>query len=920
MFTSGGNVAASRPVECLGIKFPNDDARRKYFLEKLKEKLKDPELRKDKGFPIGEDEDILAMSDPPYYTACPNPFIQDFLGTISATHQIPSNGKKLASEPYTEDVAESRNSPFINAHSYATKVPPQAVMHYLLHYTNPNDIVLDAFGGTGMTAVAAQLCDRPPDDLRLEFEKKSKEQGRSKPEWGPRPVIVSDLSPAATYFGSILTGNDDLEEFQNEARQLAEKVEEELGWMYRTRHGGNNVGHIHCTIWSDVFICPECSKEIVFWNSAVDLTAGRILDEFQCKHCKALVGKRGLERAFIKKNDFALQKTVSLPKQVPVLIVYHVDGHKYEKEPDKYDLELIQKIENDPIPDPFPVVPMMQKSGKWGDTWRSGYHAGITHLHHFYTTRNLRALACAWKSARSRRLRFMLTSLMYKTSLMCSPLMSNFFAERQGVNRGGWVGKERSGTLFRGSIMSEVPVVPQIRTRLSSVAISARTNDSLLIQTCSAGSTRLPDDSIDYIFIDPPFGENRIYSELNFFWEAWHRVYTRQEEEAIVSSSQKKGLYEYQQMMLAAFRECYRVLRPGKWMTVEFSNTSAAVWNAIQTAISEGGFVVADVRSLDKQQGSINAYTTPTAVKQDLVISAYKPTVELARAWKIEAGSEGGAWKVVEEHLRHLPITVVQGTKIEPIPARQRHQIYDQVVAFHVQQGVAVPYSAGEFYQRLQERYPEREGMYFLPEQVPLFDKKRLLYQAISQPSLFIFDEATSVQWLRHELSNRPQSRQDLHKSFMQAITQWQKHERTSELDDLLEQNFLCYTGQGEVPSQIHSYLSSNYKELRGLEKNNPRLIEKAKNRWFVPDARKEADLEQLRHKALMRDFRQYIESKGKLKLIRSEALRAGFKECWQNQDYLTIVQMAKRVPETVIQEDPALLMYFDNALMRSGE
>jgi hypothetical protein len=56
------------------------------------------------------------------------------------------------------------------------------------------------------------------------------------------------------------------------------------------------------------------------------------------------------------------------------------------------------------------------------------------------------------------------------------------------------------------------------------------------------------------------------------------------------------------------------------------------------------------------------------------------------------------------------------------------------------------------------------------------------------------------------------------------------------------------------------------------------------------------------------------------LKLIRTEALRAGFKECWQNEDYLTIVQMAKRVPEAVIQEDQALLMYYDNALLRMGE
>ena len=72
------------PVECLGMTFPNDQARREYFLGKLKEKLKDPEFRKIEGFPIGEDEDILALSDPPLYTACPNPFLGEFVQTYGA--------------------------------------------------------------------------------------------------------------------------------------------------------------------------------------------------------------------------------------------------------------------------------------------------------------------------------------------------------------------------------------------------------------------------------------------------------------------------------------------------------------------------------------------------------------------------------------------------------------------------------------------------------------------------------------------------------------------------------------------------------------------------------------------------------------------------------------------------------------------
>src|SRR6266851_9074606 len=66
-------------VECLGMTFDSEDARRAHFTDRLREKLADPEFRKTPGFPKGTDEDIIRMSDPPWHTACPNPFLADFV-------------------------------------------------------------------------------------------------------------------------------------------------------------------------------------------------------------------------------------------------------------------------------------------------------------------------------------------------------------------------------------------------------------------------------------------------------------------------------------------------------------------------------------------------------------------------------------------------------------------------------------------------------------------------------------------------------------------------------------------------------------------------------------------------------------------------------------------------------------------------
>lgn len=426
---------------------------------------------------------------------------------------------------------------------------------------------------------------------------------------------------------------------------------------------------------------------------------------------------------------------------------------------------------------------------------------------------------------------------------------------------------------------------------------------------------------MDYIFTDPPFGHNFYYSELNFFWEGLLGAVTNQKTEVIVSTSQGKGIDDYRELMEQSFSEYYRILKPGRWLTVEFSNTKASVWNAIQSALERSGFVVANVASLDKKQHSFKAVMTPTAVKQDLVISAYKPNGGLENRFRLESGTEEGVWDFVRTHLKQLPVFVSKDGQAEIIAERQNHLLFDRMVAFHVQRGVTVPMSAAEFYAGLEQRFPPRNGMYFLPEQAAEYDKKRMTVKEVLQFQLFVSDEASAIQWLKQQLTKKPQTFQSIHPQFLREIRSWQKHERALELSELLRENFLSYDGKGDVPSQIHSHLSSNYKKLRNLEKDNPVLKAKAKNRWYVPDPNKAGNLEQLRERALMREFEEYRESKQKrMRVFRLEAVRAGFKKAWQERDYATIIAVARKIPEKILQEDPKLLMWYDQALTRSRE
>ena len=214
------------PVECLGMTFDNDEKRREYFLENLREKLKDAEFRKIEGFPIGEDEDILALSDPPYYTACPNPFVGDFIKYYGKPYD-PS--VPYSREPFASDVSEGKNAPIYNAHSYHTKVPHKAIMRYILHYTEPGDIIFDGFSGTGMTGVAAALCEDSSRNKTLTAANSS---------LGQRWAILSDLSPIATFIASNLLRPIYQKDFLDAVEKICAGIKAEFGHLYLTNHNG----------------------------------------------------------------------------------------------------------------------------------------------------------------------------------------------------------------------------------------------------------------------------------------------------------------------------------------------------------------------------------------------------------------------------------------------------------------------------------------------------------------------------------------------------------------------------------------------------------------------------------------------------------------------------------------------------------
>ena len=302
-------------------------------------------------------------------------------------------------------------------------------------------------------------------------------------------------------------------------------------------------------------------------------------------------------------------------------------------------------------------------------------------------------------------------------------------------------------------------------------------------------------------------------------------------------------------------------------------------------------------------------------MKTDLVVSAYRPTERVRQA----LATEKGPWTFVREYLGMLAPAVLVGGEVQGQLERTPQRLWDQLVAWYFLHRTPIPMAAPEFFQGLEERFPERDGMHFLPEQLPDYERAR---SGRSQPveiPLFIRDEKTAIAWVRAQLHERPRGLQDLTTEFLKA-TQWDRAEKGVELRDVLEQNFLQYDGHGPVPAQVQEALARLEPDLRSLDRENPRLKERARELWYVPDPTRAEQMEQRRRKLLVAEFQSYRQQKGRrLKEYRSEAIRAGFLDAYERHDFQALLEVADRLPESVLEEDFELYMYVSNARTQLG-
>lgn len=827
---------APQPVDCLGMHFDSDDARRNYFREELRKKL--PQLRDIDGFPNGSDEDILNLSDPPYYTACPNPW----LGEINST------GNKIVLTPYAKDFAVDDRHKVYSYHPYHTKVPPTIIKKLIEYYTNEGDVVLDIFCGSGMTGVAAREAHRK--------------------------AIVTDLSPIATFIAGINTSSFDVRVVTSVMERIIEESESNLGWMYETTKN-HRVYAANYFVWSDVFTCPECCKEFPIFPYGVIHHGNKVetLKEFKCPHCGLSLNVRKINRV-IEGNR---------KKSIPVWVNAGSGRNRVNTEVDQADLDIIHKVQvyshkHNTAWFPEDVIDPNRYSAKLAQLGQKH----ISDISRFLSERNLMIYADLWDRICK------IKDISIRNA--CKSMLTSIFtviSERQGYFGGGG---GMSGNLYMPIVRMEKNIYDTLRRKIKKFTDSelSKPKDQIDHYVTTQSSTSLPNinsNSVDFIFTDPPFGANIMYSEMNLLLEGWLKVKTNNTDEAVIDESGNKSFIDYENLLTNCFKECYRVLKPGHWMCVEFHNTQASIWNILQNAINSAGFVIAQVSKLDKGSTTILADIRPGAVVQDLIIACYKRTAD--NNTDFYGDVKKTTWEFIDEHLSRLPIAIQSESSLTPNVERSPRILFDRLVAFFLQKNIPLTINMSEFIVGLDARYIKRDGVYFSASHAMEYERLKSGSQSFVPMALFISNEAEGIEWLKIRLQ-QPKSYKEIHPEWIKDLSSSKKGDKVPELIEILEENF----------------------------------IKDEDEKWHIPDLEDSVQLEAIKTKRMLKEFNIYLEQaklpkSGRIANTRLEVLRFGFKECNKAKNYKDIVLVGDHIEETLLMEDEQLLMYYLKASKR---
>lgn len=553
-------------------------------------------------------ESLVAVPSMPkgYYSGdTPNANLHAFVDKHSIPYDASTDA--YAIQGFDEPILTTKANAIYNMHTYWSKKPHDAIRQYIRHFTQPGGLVLDPLCGSGSTTLAALI------------------EGRN--------AIAIDRSPAATFISKHYCTPIDPAVLQKAYDLLCRKVAKDMEWLYTTqcdRCYGTAITSY--TVYSQVFQCPRCLTKVPLFDCVEtdgETAAGKPKKVNVCPFCY----KKGYKEVIRSQSE----KFGS----VPVLVSYlcqngckptrgerrHDDPNKKKREFfEKHDLSKLREIEALDIPYWWPKGFDMRGFNRYQRD--ALFYYGVKEVADLFTKRNLWALS-AFRHAILEIEDVDLRVLLTWASLKCSRLM-------RYCSDG--VGRILSGTYYIPQIGRDSNVPAYINEAFGDIMAHHVEKRKLLLSTTlnvvistqdAQHLDAIPSNSIDYIFTDPPYADKEQYGELNFVWEAWLGCDTGwHQDEIIVNETRQKTQHDWADMMRRAMGECYRVLKPGRWLSLCYHDTSEGTWELVQDVMAEVGFLVSSTDQaiyIDTSQKTHNQIHADKSTKRDLVLNFRKP-------------------------------------------------------------------------------------------------------------------------------------------------------------------------------------------------------------------------------------------------------------------------------------------------------
>jgi 16S rRNA G966 N2-methylase RsmD len=668
------------------LEFGGEGKERKLIMPKRKLSPRQPSLFPQKPIP---------QMPEGYYSSGPNPNLWRFVEEHATPYDPETDTYRVP--PFDKPITTSKATAIYNMHTYWSKKPHDAIREYIKHYTKPGDIVLDPFCGSGGTALAALM------------------EGRA--------AIAIDLSPAATFITKNYCTPVDVDELQCAYEELQRKVKPEMDWLYETRCDRcDGRATTTATIYSQVFQCPKCLSKVPLFDCIEIQSQTHKGETKTISVCPVCFNTGHYEEISTRAQKLGLK---------PVLISYvceegckprrgdrrHDDDNEKKRAYfNEFDLVKLAEIDEKQIPYWYPNHRMLnapRENERWGLLWRP-YHLGINTVADFFTSRNLWALSKIWheinilETEYKSQLQFVFTSIVLKSSKMMA-------------HNSDGIGRIQKGTLYIPATIHDVNVCRFFEEAFDDVIAGYKAinveSGNLIISTDDARLLNLPPDSLDFIFTDPPYSWKVQFGESNFIWEAWLGFdSTWLDREIIVNEVRQKDEHDWESGMQYSMRECYRVLKPGHWLSMCYHDTSEGTWQLLQDLMTYIGFISDKTDKslyIDASQKSIKQITASQVAKRDLVISFRKP-------YPGELGGQGDFFDVTDAVSFRQAARAVLVEALTAHPGAAADRLYDELVSRLVRKGQFERHNFDELLRSVAE---EVDGRWYLLETAGQIDE-----------------------------------------------------------------------------------------------------------------------------------------------------------------------------------------------------